>query len=126
LFERTFSFARETGRKYYFSFTRIAGFDKYMKCLENQPGSGIEGVPEEDVVLWYILGCAAAAGGKLWPTIKTDVRLPFPRPAYDPVLSKQLRLSGFGAAGAAMHCMKDPESRDHAAFMVYKNPHWIE
>lgn len=125
LFRATFDAVRRLGKRFYFCFTRMSGFDNYLCALEDK-GNDVGRYGETEIARWYASRCARSAGGFCWPVFGEPPRLQLPMPSPDPVLSKQLKLKHFGLAGIVPECMRDPQSRNFAAFLIYRNPDYAE
>lgn len=121
LFEAIFRQLRESGRRYYFGFARISGFDAYCRSLESR-GIDIKTFGVAAVANWYAMECARGVSGKVWGWV-TPQRLPLPSPDRpDPVLSKYLKHDGFGIAAILPNWMKDERSRNVGVMVLFKNP----
>lgn len=125
LFQAIFEQLKRQGRRWYFGFSRIAGFDRYCKTLQDAgidfAGLGERG--ERKVATWYACECARIAGGLVWPTVTSPIGLGLPAPEKpDPVLSKYLKHPGFGVAAVMADWMKDPPSRQYGVMVLFKNP----
>jgi hypothetical protein len=127
LVESIFDLMRRRGKRYTIGFSRIAGFDAYMRGLEAAGLWPLPGVEERTVALWYALETARMVGGSVLPSLTPGPDLPFPPPSRpDPVIGRQLRFKEFRVAGILPGCMRDPQSRDHAVLIVRENETLIE
>lgn len=121
LFEVIFKQLLQQGRRYYFGFSRIPGFNEYIQGIR---GAGIntDHVSEQDMATWYAFACAQRVNGLVHDHVPPPVvRLPAPDKP-DPVLSKYLHHKGFGVAAILPNWIKDPASRDFGVMVLFKNP----
>lgn len=110
------------GVSHYFSFTRLAGFSKWMEA--NGLLTATEGDPsvfEYEVALWYALENGRITKSLVWPEAKDRVFPVLPKVRkLDPSLAPQLMVEGVGLLDVLPNCMEDPMSRNFAALLVRK------
>ena len=114
---------RRLGKTYFLGSARIAGFDNYMKTLEDGGHPVLGAASEAEIALWYAHACAEMTRSKVWPTMPRKPALALPTPAGpDPVLNKHIAFSGYGMASLLPKYMRDPQSRHYGVCVVYRNP----
>lgn len=120
MFRHICAYARENGKAYYMGFSRIPGFDKYAKIVEDDALAAGNGVSQDDLALWYAHACIDMVGGGMHDVFPPRPRLSLPVPEDpDPVFCKYLKVPGMWTAALVPGYMQDPESRDYGICMAY-------
>lgn len=120
----------DLGKKCYFAFPRISGFDAYCRRLEETGilAAKISPELEADIALWYTVECAKLAGEKVWDICPVPPQFSLPKPiAPDPVLNWHLRhwhlpSTRLGIVKVLHGFMPDPQSRNYTVLICSDLP----
>jgi len=116
------SVQRQSGRgiRYYFTFTRMANFDAWVrKYVHSDECADAVQATEQEMAVWYALENGRMTRGMVWPEVQ-NLNLPqLPRlKKLDSSLGPQLMVHGLGLLDVLPGCMTDPMSRNYAALLV--------
>lgn len=119
--QEVYTRVRRLKKDFYFGYSRLSGFDSYLRGLPAHTRGYADSCDEYHVALWYAHESMKLINGKIWETWCTpQPPLCLPPPTVpDPVLSFHAKGTAFGLLRVVPEFMPDPESRNYGAFLAY-------
>ncbi len=120
LFQATLQQLRHFDIEYFVGFSRIPGFNDYLRELWEKEVV----VDVDEAVHAYVARCAIMVQGKMWPTFycPDDLLRCYPDPSkLDPTLGFYLKQKNFGVVKVYGNYCVDPSSHNFGILMAYHN-----